>query len=145
MSYHYIALAPEQWQEKVRDLRNIYVLKYHKIIQALFYLLQYQTREDICERGTNKLLWKKAKIFINDELFSKMGEYWPNGPKEDTFKEYEKLKYIQDCISSYDEKEVEAYSLALGKLREWIQQAIDLRTMNVKQRRDQKEALQRQR
>jgi hypothetical protein len=44
-SYNYIPLAPEQWQDKVRDLKNVYVLKYPKIIQALFYLLQYQPRE----------------------------------------------------------------------------------------------------
>ena len=87
-SFNYIALAPEQWQEKVRDFKNIFVLKYSKIIQCLFYLLKFREREDICERGTNKLKWKKAKIFLNDDLFNKMADFWPLGEKDDNYKEY---------------------------------------------------------
>jgi len=43
-------------------------------------------REDLCERDTNKLEWKKAKNYINEDFFKKIGEYNPFGPKEDEFK-----------------------------------------------------------
>jgi hypothetical protein len=34
-----------------------------KVFQALFYLLGY-TREEICERDTNKIEWKKARQIL---------------------------------------------------------------------------------
>lgn len=57
----YIPLAPEQWQDKIIEFNHLYVMKYAKILQCLFYLLRYKTREEICERGTNKISWKMAK------------------------------------------------------------------------------------
>lgn len=52
-------------------------------------------REDLCERDTNKLEWKKAKHFINDEFFKRIGQYNPFGAKEDEYKENMKLKFIE--------------------------------------------------
>lgn len=123
------------------ELKNIFVLKFPKIIQALFYFIQYEKREDVCERGTNKLQWKKAKQFINDDMFAKMTEHWPCGPKDHAFKEYERLAFISRCLSEYNILEVEEYSMALAKIMKWILQAIELRTEDVKQRRDVKEQL----
>ena len=101
------------------------------------YLLRYQIRDDICERGTNKLSWKKAKIYVNDDLFVRMADYWPPGPKEDEYQEYEKLQFIKNCISGYKEEEVNDYSTALGKVLQWVNCAIDVRIEDVKQRRAQ--------
>ena len=140
-STHYIPLAPEQWQEKIRELKNVYVMKYPKIWQSLMYLMKYQDREDICERGTNKLLWKQCKIFINDDLFAKMGDFWPPGPKEDSYKSHEKLAFIQSCLNEYDINQVDDYSIALGKIYRWVNMAIDLRKEDVKQRRETKAML----
>ena len=84
----YFPLAPEQWKESVIALRQLSVMKYQKVLQCLFYLLKYQDREAICERGTNKLSWKKAKNLLTDDLLSKMAEYWPPGPKEEEYREY---------------------------------------------------------
>ena len=53
----------------------------------MFYLLKY-TREEICERDTNKLEWKKAKMLLNEEFFHRLGTYNPYGPKEDEYKPY---------------------------------------------------------
>ena len=50
----------------------------------MFYLLRY-TREEICERDTNKLEWKKAKKLIDEEFFKRLGEYNPYGPKQDEY------------------------------------------------------------
>jgi hypothetical protein len=57
------------------------------VLQTLFYVLGY-TREEICERDTNALNFKKAKNFINEKLFFKMGSYNPVGPRGQEFKEY---------------------------------------------------------
>jgi len=70
-------------RKKIRDFRHLYVIKYPRIWQALFYILKFQDRPFLCEHDTNKLEWKKAKSFLNnDELFIRMSEYWPFGPKE---------------------------------------------------------------
>jgi hypothetical protein len=37
----YTPLVPEQWKEKIRDFRNLYVIKFPRILQALFYILKF--------------------------------------------------------------------------------------------------------
>jgi hypothetical protein len=55
---HHVPLTPEFWQEKLRGFKTVFVLKFPKIIQTLFYLLKFRERSYICERGTNGLSWK---------------------------------------------------------------------------------------
>lgn len=138
---HHTPLIPEQWQDKMRDFRSIFVIKYPRIIQTLFYLLRFRERDYICEKGTNKLSWKKAKVFINDDLFAKMGEYWAYGPKDEEFKEYEKLQFIQNNLKGIQEDAVDEYSVALGKLYRWVVFAIDIRIEDIRQRRENKKEL----
>ena len=99
-------------------------MKYAKILQCLFYLLRYKNREEICERGTNKISWKKAKLEVTLELFEKMGDYWPPGAKEEEYKEYQKLLFIQNSLEAFTEEQVDDYSIALGKLFRWLNLAI---------------------
>ena len=49
-----------------------------RVLQSLFYLLKYD-REEVCERDTNKLDFKKVKTLMTDELFKRMSEYEPFG------------------------------------------------------------------
>lgn len=63
------------------------VIRMGRVFQTVFYLLGYE-REEICERDTNKLEWKKAKNLLNEEFFNKLGAYNPFGPKEGEFKSY---------------------------------------------------------
>ena len=92
----YTPLIPEQWQERCIELGDCKIIKFRKIIQTLFYLCQYQTRETICERDTNRLEWKKCRKYfkvnqenvMEDNVYKKMREYNPFGPKEGEYKEY---------------------------------------------------------
>lgn len=70
----YTPLVPEQWKQSFLDLKEIHVMKMPRVLQTLFYLLRYK-REDICERDTNKLDFKKVKALIKDDLFIKMSLY----------------------------------------------------------------------
>jgi len=67
-----------------------------------------------------------------------MGDYWPIGAKEMTFKEYEKLKFIQASLAGINEEELEEFSVALTKLYRWLKLAMDCRIEDVKQRRANK-------
>lgn len=102
-----------------------------RIFQTVFYLLKYR-REEICERDTNKLEWKKAKHLINDEFFKRISEYNPFGPKEDEYNMYQMLKFIKRNIERFDPPEVvDEYSVALGKLFKWLLTALELREEDV--------------
>lgn len=94
VSGQYFPLMPEQWKGKIMDFKNIYTIKYKRIWQAVFYLLQYQKRQYVCDRDTNDLHWKKVKQVLNDDFFKSISNYWPIGEKKDEFKEYEKLEFI---------------------------------------------------
>ena len=90
----YVPLPPNQWKENILAFTKYHVVKMSRVWQAVFYLLGYQ-REDICERGTNKLEWKKAKHILlggpqgdGAEFFKKIGEYNAFGAKESTYKAY---------------------------------------------------------
>jgi len=134
----YQPLVPEQWKEKIKEFKIQSVIKYTRIFQSLFYLLKFRERGVLCEKGTNKLSWKKAKNFITNELFAKMGDYWPIGPKEETYKEYEKLQFIKSNLDGIKEEDVDDYSVALGKLLRWVNLALEVRYEDVKLRRKTK-------
>ena len=107
-----------------------------RVLQTVFYLLRY-SREEICERDTNKLEWKKAKKLIDEDFFKRIGEYNPFGPKTEEYKAYQKLKFLKRNIAAYEPEHVDEYSIALGKLFRWVLQAIELREEDVMIRRDQ--------
>jgi len=69
-----------------------------RIFQSIFYFLGYQ-REQICERDTNKLEWKKAKMLIDSDFFKRIGEYHPFGQKTAEYKQYQKLSFIKRNIA----------------------------------------------
>jgi hypothetical protein len=77
----YYPLSPEQWKKALLDLRQLSICKNLRVLQSLFYFLGY-TREQICEPGTNALDFKKAKEYINEQLFQKIAKYNPAGPRD---------------------------------------------------------------
>lgn len=68
-------------------MRDLNTIKYPRVLQNLFYTLGYK-REDICERETNALDFKRVKALIDDKLFEKMGDYEPTGARDGEFTEY---------------------------------------------------------
>lgn len=135
----YIPLVPEQWKDKLKEFREHSVVKFPRIWQSLMYLLKFKERPKICDRDTNKLSWKKTKAMLkDDELFAKMSEYWPFGPKDESYKEYERLRFVKANLEGITEEQVDEYSVALGKLLRWVHLAIDTRTEDLRMRRSQK-------
>ena len=80
-SVKYYPLSPEQWKKALLDLRQLSICKNLRVLQSLFYFLGY-SREQICEPGTNALDFKKAKEYINEQLFQKIAKYNPAGPRD---------------------------------------------------------------
>ena len=74
----YIPLQPEAWKQSFLDMKLLHIMKMPRVLQTLFYLLCY-TREEICERDTNRLDFKLSKQLITEDLFKKMAAYNPLG------------------------------------------------------------------
>jgi hypothetical protein len=70
----------DDWKRNLMELRDFNVIKMGRIMQSLFYLLGYD-RDHICEKGTNKFFWKKAKTLINDEFINRLINYTAMGEK----------------------------------------------------------------
>lgn len=63
-------------------------------MQSLFYMLQYE-REAICEKYTNKFFWKIAKHLVDDTFVQNLNAYRALGPKEEEYKKYQTLNFIE--------------------------------------------------
>ena len=135
---------PEQWKRPVIDLSMRNIIKMPRVLQTLFYLLRYE-REQICEAGTNKLDFKRAKKLINDSLFKAMANYNPFGPNHQEYKEYQKLAFLKKNLDSVDEDKVEEYDIVMSKIYKWVAMAIELRCEDVVSRRDGIEVLKKER
>lgn len=137
----YYPICPEQWKDPVLALRSYNVIKCPRVLQSLCYLLGY-TREEVCERDTNKLSFKKVRELLADEgFFQKMQEYKYSGPKTAEFRAYEKVGFLQKNLSAYEPDFIEGYSQTITKLYQWVQLAIELRCDNVVARRDKVEEM----
>ena len=77
------------------------------------------------------LEWKKAKNFLNEEFFKRIGEYDPYGPKEDSYSAYQRLRFIDRNISAIEPEDVDLYSIPLGKIFRWLLQALQVRIEDV--------------
>lgn len=146
----YIPLPPAQWRESILNFTKYHVIKMARVFQSVFYLLGYK-REEICEKDTNKLEWKRAKLIIqaNDgnDFFKRLGEFNPFGSKDGEYKAYQKLKFIKQNVKRYETTAdaLEEYSVPLARLFKWLQMSVDYRQLDVLARRDQKQKLKEER
>lgn len=134
----------DKWKNDLIELKNYKVIKMPRVIQAVLYLLGY-SRESICEERTNKLCWKKARNLINDEFFKRIREYNPIGPKNQEYKKYQKVNFIQKTIDSMKKETIDNYSLVLGQVYQFVQIAIKIRKSDVLKRYHQNVKLREER
>lgn len=132
----YQPLIPEYWKQPFLDMKDLHVFKMPRVLQTLFYLLQFE-REEIAEHETNKLDFKKAQSLIGDSLFQRMSEYNPLGQRDNQPKAYQKLSFLKRMVDSVEEDKVDEYSVILGRIYRWVSQALELRIEDVRSRRDQ--------
>lgn len=149
-AYH--PLPPNQWKESILTFAKYTVIKMPRVFQAVFYLLGYQ-REEICERDTNKLEWKKARLVLlgpthdGAEFFKRLADFHPFGAKDGHFKLYQKLRFLKKLLRRHEQapEQVEEYSIPLAKLFKWLLYSMELRVGDVLQRRELKNKLKEER
>ena len=124
----------EDWNHNLMVLRDFNVIKMGRVVQTIFYLLKYK-REDICEKGTNKFFWKKAKHLINDEFINRLVFFNALGPKQDQFERYQTLNFLERNVEGIQIEDVDAYNLTLGKLFKWVLLALKTRKEDIVRRK----------
>lgn len=103
-------------------------------MQSVFYFLQYR-REDVCERGTNKFFWKKAKFLLDDEFLNRLSFFNSLGSKNDTFERYQTLNFLEKNIEGINSEDVDAYNITVGKLFKWVLLALKTRKDDITRRK----------
>ena len=112
-------------------LKEFEFVEHLKVFQNLFYFAKINPN-DINENKTNKLEWKKARIFWK-EIFPYIIEYDPIGPKPEQVKQIYKLNKIKENLESClkQREEIKKYSQTLVMLIDLIIHIIKVRHDNI--------------
>lgn len=92
----------------------------------------------MCEAGSNKLKWKLAKKVVSptSNLWELMNDYEAVGQKEDEYKEYQSINFIERNIENYYVEDADAYQAAVvGRVMRWVQAAVKLRRADIVRRK----------
>jgi len=132
------------FREGILNLSKYNVVKMERIMQTLFYLLGY-TREDLCEVGTNKLFWKKAREHWNEKLLDDFQNYTPLGPKDGEYKAYQKINFLEKNLDGIVDEDVKSYSLSLAELFNCLKETLEVRKADISRRKAYREKLTKER
>ena len=94
-------IEKETWQKILQGIKAFRVIKMPTVLQALFFMVKIE-RENICEPGSNKLSWKKAKELITTELPTRMKDYKVFGEKKDDYRPYMRINYVESIIAQFN-------------------------------------------
>lgn len=123
-------LENEEFKKRFDSLKNFKVIKYHRFLQSLLYLLQFPS-DQVVEPGTQKFFWKTAKNLLSEDFLKRMNEYKLIGPKNQQFKAYQTINFIERNITSIEEAEVNEYNMTFGRLFKWLKLAVQSRKADI--------------
>jgi len=89
----------------------------------------------VCEKGTNKFFWKKAKLLLNESFLDRLVNYRVLGPQENHQQRYTTLNFIEKNIEGINPDDVDNYHLTLGKLFRWLLLAFKTRKEDITRRK----------
>ena len=133
-------LEKDEWQKVLQNIKAFKVIKMPRILQSLFFINRIE-RSQICEPGSNKMNWKKAKELLETELPTRMLDYKAYGQNTNEYLPYQRINYVEQIIKTDDEgKEitqelVDEYHAGFGKLYKWLRMAIDNRKKDIVRRK----------
>lgn len=112
------------------------------VLKCALYTLAY-TRENVRDAHTNKTDWLKMKMNFNNEFFTKLQEYDPaatvadeskkkkskkkKGKKVAKIPKYRQTEALQKMVEGLEVADMNAKSVAVGALLEWVVQVLDVR------------------
>lgn len=99
-------------------------MRLENLFKSIFYFLGYKM-EQICIPGTQKLFWKTARKCWNDELVGKMRTFRYQDSKDEEFRPYQTLNYIERNINDLSPEYICNYNHALGLVHKWMGMVIE--------------------
>ena len=66
------------------------------------------------------MFWKTARHLLNQGFVDKLENYTLMGAKEDTFKAYQTINFIEKNLEGIDQAEVDDYNMVIGRLFKWL-------------------------
>ena len=110
----------DEWKSGLLKLAKSTVIRLPRLWQSAFFLLGY-TREQICLGGTNKLFWKHARQYLNEDFIDRMVAYTPYGLKEGPFKQYQTVNFLEKNIEGINGDDIEPQcGMHMSKLHKWL-------------------------
>ena len=70
-----------------------------------------------------------------DDLFRRISEYVILGKKEESYRGYQTLNYVDKITAEITQEEVDQYHPAVGRLFKWLQAAVALRKQDIIRRK----------
>lgn len=137
-------LTEERFKQELLELTTYTVFKYARVFQYALYLLEYN-REDICEKGTNKLWLHKLPLLITDQFFERLAAYTPLGPRPGVYPKYRKINAIEKNTEELKEEDVMEYSVAYSQLLRWIKECVKVRKADIIVRKNKRQAAREER
>ena len=97
----------DEWKKSLLSLKDTTVIKMPRILQSVFYLLQFK-REDVCQPNTNKFFWKFAKKHLSEVFLERLVAYTPLGLKIEPRTEYSTLNFIEKNLEGITPEDVDS-------------------------------------
>lgn len=128
----------DDWRKNLLSLQRATVIKMPRLMQSVFYLLQYK-REDVCQPGSNKFFWKYARKYFNEEFIDKLIEYSPLGVKTEPQAKYTTLNFLEKNLDGLTPDDVEQQcGLEISRLFKWLLLCIKTRKDEIIYRKAQR-------
>jgi hypothetical protein len=133
----------DEWKRGLLHLAKCTVIRLPRLWQSIFYLLGY-TREQICLDGTNKLFWKSARTFLNEQFIDRLVAYTPYGLKDQAFRAYQTVNFIEKNLEGINGEEIEpTLGMHYAKLYKWLSLCVKTRKDEITYRKaGRKKAIQ---
>ena len=128
----------EDWRKNLLSLQSATVIKMPRLLQSVFYLLQYK-REDVCQPGSNKFFWKYARKYFNEEFIDKLIAYTPLGVKTAPQASYTTLNFLEKNLDGLTPEDVEQHcGLEISRIFKWLLLCIKTRKDEIVYRKAQR-------
>ncbi len=122
------------------NFNKLEFVEFERLFQNILYFIGINNLE-INEENTNKLDWKRARKFWNQEVIKKLRSYNPYGPKSGKLDVFSTRARISNNLESINRDDLRNYSFVLSRLHELVTILLKVRKDDIIKRREIKAEL----
>eukprot|EP00455_Lapot_gusevi_P014555 TRINITY_DN17285_c0_g1_i2.p1 TRINITY_DN17285_c0_g1~~TRINITY_DN17285_c0_g1_i2.p1 ORF type:complete len:565 (-),score=148.57 TRINITY_DN17285_c0_g1_i2:20-1498(-) len=124
-------------REAIQEFRTYNVFQGPmQVLEVLFYLLDFE-QNDICDPRTKQPEWKKMRIRLNDELFSRINQYDPTTQqKRDLKHKYARVSNMKKIMQGLTYDRIREQNYPLAEIFQYVNSALEYKEF-AKNKRDE--------